>query len=235
MSDTTVSIVIAILALIGSIASASVTAYVTLRASQLKDIQQARTVHFKYRNPILLSAHQLQDRFYNIAFNNLYIYRPRYDDYVIRHTIYLIGQYFVWQAILQKEVQFLAFDRSQDTIAFRDRVRAVRRAFSSDQPKYGSELMVWAGYQTAIGEIMIRKEEGGQRMCMTYPEFCSQWDDFEGFRNWFQAIEHDLRLEGQDFRRMRQVQNVLIDLVELLDPKKERYGEATLKRCRIDG
>ncbi|KAJ6528141.1 hypothetical protein B0H19DRAFT_1007001 [Mycena capillaripes] len=234
MSDTPVSIVIAILALIGSIASASVTAYITLRASRLTDIRQARTVHFKYRNPILLSAHQLQDRFYNIASNYLYVYRPRYDDYVIRHTIYLIGQYFAWHAILQKEVQFLAFDRSEDTIAFRDRVLAIRRSFSSSHPKYGTELMVWAGYQTAIGEIMIHKEEGGQRMCMTYPEFCSEWDNLEGFRNWFQAIEADLRLEQQDFRRMRQVQNALIDLIEVLDPKKERYGETTLKRCRID-
>ncbi|KAJ6528840.1 hypothetical protein B0H19DRAFT_1193985, partial [Mycena capillaripes] len=233
MSDTPVSIGIAILALIGSIASACVTAYITLRASWLTDIRQARTIHFKYRNPIILPAHQLQARFYNIVSNYLYAYSPRYDDYVIRHTIYLIGQYFAWHAILQKEVQFLAFDRSEDTIAFRDRVLAIRKAFSSDHPKYGTELMVWAGYQTAIGEIMIHKEEGGQRMCMTYPEICSEWDNLEGFRNWFQAIEADLRLEEQDFRRMRQVQNALIDLVEVLDPKKERYGEATLKRCRI--
>ncbi|KAF7357353.1 putative lysogenic protein [Mycena sanguinolenta] len=235
MNDTVVSIVIAILALVGSIASAGVTAYITLRSSQLTDIRQARTAHFKYHNPILLSAHQLQSRFYNIASKNLYLYRPRYDDYIIRHTIYLIGQYFAWQAILEKEVQFLAFDRSQDTIAFRDRAVAIREAFNSDQPTYGTELMVWAGYQTAIGEIMIRKEEGGQRICMTYPEFCSEWDNLEEFRGWFRAIEADLRLEGQDFRRMRHVQNALIDLVEVLDPKKERYGQATLERCWIDG
>ncbi|KAJ6470376.1 hypothetical protein C8R45DRAFT_1165943 [Mycena sanguinolenta] len=235
MSNTTVSIVIAIVALIGSIASAGVTAYVTLWSTRLTDIRQARGAHFKYHNPILLSAHRLQGRFYNIASNNLYLYRPRYDDYIIRHTIYLIGQYFAWHAILEKEVQFLAFDRSQETIAFRDGLLAVLEAFSSDQPKYGTELMVWAGSQTAIGEIMIRKEEGGQRMCMTYPEFCREWDNFEDFRNWFRAIEADLRLEGQDFRRMPHVQNALADLVDVLDPKKERYGEATLKRCWIDG
>ncbi|KAF8178393.1 hypothetical protein K438DRAFT_1605168 [Mycena galopus ATCC 62051] len=234
MSDTIVPIAIAVLALIGSIASATVTAYITLRSSRLTEIRQARTLHFKYHNPILLSAHELQGRFYNIASNNLYFFRPRHDDYVIRHTIYLIGQYFAWLAILQKEVQFLAFDRSQDAIAFRDRSHAIREAFSSSHPKYGTELIVWAGYQTAIGEIMIRKEEGGQRMCMTYPEFCSEWDNREEFRNWFQAIEADLRLQGQNFRRMRHVQNVLIDLVEVLDPKRERYGQATLKRCRID-
>ncbi|KAJ6495040.1 hypothetical protein C8R45DRAFT_1133212 [Mycena sanguinolenta] len=235
MSDTIISIGIAILALIGSIASASVTAYITLRSSRLTDIRQARTVHFKYRNPILLSAHHLQGRFYNIASNDLYFYRPRHDDYVIRHTIYLIGQYFAWHAILEKEVQFLAFDCSEDTITFRDRYLAIREAFSSDHPKYGTELMIWAGYQTAIGDIMIRKEDGDQRRCMTYPEFCSEWDNLEEFRNWFRAIEADLRLEEQDFLRMRRVQNALVDLVEVLDPKKELYGEKTLKRCSIDG
>ncbi|KAJ6579303.1 hypothetical protein B0H10DRAFT_2100499 [Mycena sp. CBHHK59/15] len=236
-SNNSASVIIAIVALVGSIVSASLTAYVTLYAARRTTLEQARAVHFKYRNPILLSAHHLQGRFHNIADRGLGGFRESNNDYVVRHTIYLMGRYFAWHAILEKEVQFLAFDRSQDAIRFRDKVSAIRQAFSTSVA-YGV-LMVWTGVQTTIGEVMTRKEEGGQRTCMTYAEFCDEWDANERFRKWFDQIEADLQMlvtpEGRKYDwRMRRVQNALVDLVELLDPKAERYAETTLRRCRSE-
>jgi hypothetical protein len=92
MSDTTVSIVIAILALIGSIVSAAVTGYVTLRMPRLKELRKARLTHYKYHNAILFSAYQLQSRFFHLVEKDfLARYDKKYPDYVVPHTIYLIG------------------------------------------------------------------------------------------------------------------------------------------------
>ncbi|KAJ7894116.1 hypothetical protein B0H13DRAFT_2339329 [Mycena leptocephala] len=232
-SNNIVSIIIAIVALIGSIASASVTAYVNLYSARRTTLEKARNIHFKYHNPILHASHHLQVRFHNITDRGLLGYRELHDDYVVRHTIYLVGQYFAWHTILDREIQFLVFDRSADTVAFRDRVSTVRTAFDSDDAKYGRrDCMIWAGLQMAIGEIMMRKEEGGQLTCMTYVEFCSKWDTDEEFKKWVRVIKG---LIDGDLVRMRHVQHALVDLVELLDPNRERYAETTLARCTIRG
>jgi hypothetical protein len=221
------AIVVAIIALVGAIFSASISLYGQVRSAKVQATREAERVLAKYREPLVLGAYDLQSRLYNILrkdFLRKYYVGDRAGrrDYVRDHTIYLIGQYFGWTEIMRREVQFLLFEEAAETRQVAQLQYAIRNAFASDEEGLGDLFMIWRGEQSAIGERMIAVEEG-QRFCIGYATFVEKMASQE-FGRWFERLASDLDgIVGAPNERLRRLQHGLVDLVELLDENGVRF------------
>jgi hypothetical protein len=227
------AIVVAVIALCGALASASLSLYGQIRSARQQARREAEAVLEKYREPLILAAYDLQSRLYNILGKNFlgkYYVRDVNGSrrYAVEHTLYLIGQYFAWTEILRREIQFLEFEQVEETKRVGRLQRRIRDLFASDEDELGRPFMVWRGEQNAIGERMT-VEEDGQRFCMGYASFADCVEE-PAFARWFERLRGDLDLVAQEPNaRLRELQHALVDLVRTLDPQQVRFEEALEK------
>lgn len=115
-------------------------------------------------------------------------------------------------------------------------------------------FMLWKGHQLAIGELMTvsRADAAGEKtelFCMGYAEFTRKWkaggraaevdkvssnDADEAFRGWFKSVERGIyevdrqrqRGESTGLNRIRRLQHLLLELVDVLDPEGARARES---------
>jgi hypothetical protein len=148
----TAAIVIALIALVGTILTAVLTTFGT---PALQDRREARRVLQAYRQPLLGAAFELQSRLHNILaqeFQRDYLDSPdpQRRAAAIDTTLYVLAQYFGWTEIIRREIQLLRFPRSGETQAIALLARGISEAFLSDE--YGTALMIWRVEQRGIGE-----------------------------------------------------------------------------------
>jgi hypothetical protein len=237
-----VSIVIAVISLVGSAISAGITALVTLHSDRAKRLSESEKLVSKYRDPLLLASTELQSRLYNILENDfLAFYEDRsLRDLVTLYTAFLVGQYFSWTYILRRKVQFLRFSTDKDTLKLSSTLVAIQQSFGTDS--YGQEerlFTLWRGQQMAIGEIMTVMEDG-ELFCMGYSTFTEKFkSDNVCFREWFHPITEGIPglLEARSQQgylpanRLRRLQHLIIDLINILDPPRSEKG--TMKRTKV--
>jgi hypothetical protein len=227
------AIVVAVIALAGAIASASLSLYGQVRASRHQARREAEAVLEKYREPLILAAYDLQSRLFNILSKNFLgkYYVHDVDGsraYALEHTLYLVGQYFAWTEILRREVQFLEFEEAEETKRVGRLQRRIREVFASDEEELGRPFMVWRGEQNAIGERMTAAE-AGQRYCIGYATFV-ECSGEPAFARWFDRLRRDVDvIARQPNARLRELQHGLVDLVVALDREGVRYEEALEK------
>ena len=215
----------AIVAALAVVVSAGVAAGVTwwsarhTRALSVEDALQ------KYRQPLMRAAYDLQSRIYNIVrqhFLGVYgssaVAEER--DYALRNTQFVVAQFFAWNEIVRRDVQFADLERDRSG-RLSEQLDTITHLWSTDG--LGSEFRVFAGEQRAIGERMIQSR--GERLdCLGYADFC----DVAATAR----IPHLVKLErdigkvtrGQRdiFDRLILIQNSLIDLLDILDPDARR-------------
>jgi hypothetical protein len=220
--SSTVTIVISVLSLSGTILTAIIAGFFTLHSARRASQQEARKLHSKYRQPLLLAAHDLQGRLHSFLDGGFRRCYKRKQDYVIYHTVYLIAQYFAWLEILRREVQFLESDRSGQSQKFWESEQRVFEEFHTG--RWGHDFMIWAGEQHSIGDVMIDhdKSNGNQKICLSYPAFRSKYQDAQerSFRAWFQKLAGEVDLLARrkaSETRLRHIQVELVDLVKVLD------------------
>lgn len=88
--------------------------------------------------------------------------------------------------------------------------------------------MIWTEEQRAIGEQMI-VEEHGKVLSMGYAAFRERCDDT--FAPWCERLRAELPAAPAQ-ARLRDLQHLLCDLVEALDPGRVRYTDAPRTRVR---
>jgi hypothetical protein len=227
------AIVVAVIALVGALASAALSFYGQLRSARHQARREAEAVLEKYREPLILAAYDLQSRLFNILGKNfLGKYYVRDVDgsrrYAVEHTLYLVGHYFAWTEILRREIQFLDFEEVEETRHVGRIQRRIRDLFASDEEALGKAFMVWRGEQNAIGERMIAVEDG-QRVPIGYASFSERIGD-PAFARWFERLRADLDVVAEEPNaRLRELQHALVDLVTALDPQQLRFEEALEK------
>lgn len=182
--SSTVSIVIAIIAFVGTIANAGVTAWLAYYSAERKRRDDADMLLAKYRGPLLLAADDLRHRIDNLVERSAWAYLREIDkDYLYSHTCFLIGQYFAWVYILRREVQFTCFETGLENKALADQLRKIEEVWSSD--KYINCIWeLWRGYQIGIGEVLAVEGNSGQLSCMGYAGFRLK---FRNFEDWLSA------------------------------------------------
>lgn len=191
----------------------------------------------RYQNPLLRSAYDLQSRIWNIHSG----FSGRRDpEYFRLNTLYVIAEFLGWLEIVRREMQFLDFAREDFTTGFKRRLDDVQDRFASTSSILPDELYIYRGHQRAIGEVMIIRAEGSDRLaplhtCIGYAAFVRNQQD-DHFVKWFQRLGEQVDLLPQQMvERLIEVQHRLIDLIDFLDPDRKRFEAGRSKIVRATG
>jgi hypothetical protein len=189
----------------------------------------------RYRDPLLGAAFELQSRLYNIVrlrFLETY-YTPRdgaESPYAEASTLWLIGQYLAWVEILRREVQFLDLGAVERNRELQMHLAEITRAFASDSFDGPDGFRIFRADQRAIGGLMTVHLGSGRDerfASMGYEEFV--WRRAERpLNHWFNPLARDLIQladNPQHVQRLRELQRRLVDLIDLLDPERQRYPQ----------
>jgi hypothetical protein len=213
------AIIIALIALAGSLISTATTVF---GAPTLQARREARAVLQSHREPLLAAAYELQARLHNILCNR---FLERYvleaglkERRALESTLYVFAQFFAWRETIRQEVQFLRFPKDEETRQVARLLRDIGEAFLRDD--LGDQFMIWRVEQRGLGERMIAMSDGKPR-CLGYAAFLERRDTM---KQWLEPIEADLRnLEDDGRKRLTEIQHLLVDVVTRLDADRTRY------------
>ena len=200
--------------------NAELEAEVHRRAALFDRDLRGEEVLTRYRQPLAAAAFDLQSRLYNILrldFFGKFGGDHERSEEAFRTTLFRLAQYLGWTEILRRDIQFLSFPEDEDTRRVAHLQSEIAKCLLTHE--YGAELMVWSDEQRAIGEEMI-VEEHGKVLCMGYATFGRDCD--EAFPPWGERIRDELPAEAAR-ARLRDLQHLLCELVEALDPGRVRY------------
>jgi len=182
-----------------------------------------------FRDPFLESAFDLQSRLYNVLSFSSRFGRGRDDDYYIPSTLFLVGQFFGWVEILRRDMLYTDIANVGEAKDLLLRVRGLQNLFSKTTSQYKDRRVIYRVEQRAIGEIMIAddaitSDDHVRRNTIGYATFRAKLDDPE-FKRWFTNFAEGLDNPPAPFEpdRLRAIQIALIDLIDFLDPNKERF------------
>ncbi|QSZ32439.1 hypothetical protein DSL72_002013 [Monilinia vaccinii-corymbosi] len=227
-----VSVIIAVISLLGSLAAAGFTGWISYYLDQAKARKATKALIHKYRDPLALAAYDLQSRIWGLVNTLLEYYEDEEKKENIHvYTAFLIGQYFSWTYILRRQAQFMRFSTETTNQQLIDILDAITEQFSLDRYPGEDPFMLWRGQQMAIGELVTLQEEG-QLYCMGFAAFSNKYHNDPEFKKWFLPIEKGVTLLVDARRRqdsvatfrLRRLQHLLIDLFLLLDSHRVTRG-----------
>lgn len=238
MSPTSiVAIVAAAISAIAALVSAWLAAH-TVRAERLAAADQ---IAFRFREPLLQAAFNLQTRIYNVV--NLRFFErfagsssPATDrEYAFENTLYLVGQYFCWVEVLRRESQFLDPRKRARNRDIAEHLERVRDMFAASEEQPETVFRLFRGEQRAIGEVMLDPvapaAQGLPRWeCVGYATFIEKVIA-EPMARWFRKLRSDLEIlaaESERTARLVNIQHALLDLIRSLDPEAERVSATML-------
>ena len=236
-----VSIIIAVVSLVGSLVAAGFTGWISFYLDQVKRRSEAKALVHKYRDPLMLAAYDLQSRLWGLVQQNLLRYTEDENkkDLIYVYTAFLVGQYLSWTYILRRQAQFLRFSTDKTNTQLNKILDSITNEFSLDRHKGEDPFMLWRGQQMAIGESMTLSEDG-QLYCMGFAAFAVKYESDADFKKWFHPVETGITLlvkasaEGNSVAnyRLRRLQHQLVDLVLLLD--QDRIASTPHKPLKVD-
>lgn len=189
----------------------------------------------RYREPLILSAFELQSRIFNIVrqdFADAYYLQgnDRERDYATKNTAFVICQYFGWLEIVRSEVLFLDLGENEKTKELNEILDLVANYWLDDY--FEQSFMIFRGDQRGIGEQMI-VSTGGRATCLGYATFHARLDCGEAafLKYVHDEVEKYFQTPLQQFNRLINIQHALIDLLDFLDPDCKRIPSA--KREKI--
>ncbi|MGW3208991.1 hypothetical protein [Streptomyces sp. NPDC001135] len=235
------TLVSAFVALAGTATTAAL-GYWTQR--RLRLLEQ-RNLMDSYGGSLAWAAYDLQSRLYNILHGHQTDLSPgpsrgfmtsfhlqgtqEQREYVRRSTAFVLAEYLGWVEILRRDVQFLDLGRSRANRSAVTVISSISTVLNRTTSA-ADILRVWRVEQRALGELMVHPDgEPGRRRCLGYAEFSAKLDGDDVFRKWFTPLLEDIdRLAGQTAQavpRLAELQQKLITLIDVLDPKAERFPQ----------
>jgi hypothetical protein len=222
------SIVIAVIALVGAIVSSGLAVGGNLVTQRRVERRTAFQAARKYQEPLIIAAYDLQSRIFNILHQDFLVFvredRWGRSETALASSSFAFAQFFGWREILRREVELLEFE-TQDISHLLSRITT---KFASDD--LGPRFLLWKSEQRAIGEAMIGTWRD-EPSCIGYLEFLERRST--ELRDLLEPIERDLveiAVNGSD-ERLRSVQHLLVDLIQMLDPQGLRYPLNKLGRA----
>lgn len=239
LSSSDASIVVAVLSLIGVMASLAWTTAQGKKLAALNDelsrrrdaetkAQQAENLVARYRDPLLEAAFDLQSRLFNALRQGATFRWGPDDGYFMPSTLFLFGQFFGWVEILRQDMLYSDIANIGDARQLLIKIRAIQSLFSSTTGPYRDARRIYRVEQRAIGEIMIDAvPETAERhfyKTIGYATFMRKLDD-DQFSKWFAPLVSGLDSPPPPDQpdRLRAIQRALIELVDFLDPDSERF------------
>ncbi|KAF9062051.1 hypothetical protein BDP27DRAFT_1428338 [Rhodocollybia butyracea] len=230
-----ISIVVAVVALLGTLAQATLTSWFSLHSEGKKRKDILRATFSKYHDPLHLAADDLAVKLTTIIYGSTNTNRSYEDPYSVVHTSFVFAQFFAWVNILHRDTEFLRPHAASglagaDVMGLLSQIRLVLRSVYDPwfQIAAGPQFQIATGVQSAMGEVATAPElsDGkGQLCCIGFATFCHKWQTDPEFQTWFDPIVQGIRdLAGHiDTRdiidRLLILQHLLSDLIDVLDPK----------------
>ncbi|WP_405939159.1 hypothetical protein OG338_23305 [Streptomyces sp. NBC_00726] len=157
---------------------------------------------------------------------------PREADFVRRSTVFVLAEYLGWVEILRRDVQFLDLGRSRVNAQVMKQISRIGNSLARIDA-VSNELRLLSAQQRAIGELMVHPDgEPGRRRCLGYAEFCSKLENDPEFAAWFTDPLADVdglaADAGPAVGRLKDLQVQLVALIDLLDPRRERFPQFRL-------
>ncbi|WP_392339218.1 hypothetical protein [Moritella marina] len=184
-----------------------------------------------YKAPLIHAAYDLQSRIYNIVKQGLvFVYYTSGDksqkEYVLNNTVFVISQFFAWNEIIRKEIQFIEFANIEKTKSLSDLQDKVYSLWQTDG--YHDDFYIWAGDQRGIGEVMI-DSSNGKLVSLGYAKFLKVIE--KGQEPLLVKLQDKVKVlfesEEIDTTRLIDIQHSLIDILTFLDPSYVRFPENT--------
>ena len=205
-----------------------------LRRSRLDRGTAAEEVMSRFRDPLLRASIDLQGRIYSIVATD-YIRRhiksddPELARYAKNSTLFRLAEYFGWLEVLRRGVQFLDFGNQDKGRELNILLHRIGFAFANRHRFPDSTFRLFRDEQRAIGELVLEALPGDSRgyRCMGYARFVEQFESDTSFSRWFDRLVVDIETMADPgpgcMDRLAIVNNLLIDLLEFLDPGGVRY------------
>ncbi|MGQ4516294.1 hypothetical protein [Streptomyces sp. DW26H14] len=226
-----------------ALASASVTAVLGYWQQQRLRTMEQRDLMDSYGASLAWAAFDFQGRVFNILRGHVVDSVPGRGvgyltsflragteaeaEYARRSTVFVLAEYLGWVEILRRDVQFLDLGSSVTNRSVMAQISKVGHALSTISPQ-SNALRLFRAEQRAVGELMVHPDgEPRRRRCLGFAEFCARLDQDEVFRGWFQRLLDDVDALAADtgpaMWRLEDVQRQLVLLLDLLDPRAERF------------
>jgi hypothetical protein len=221
-----------------SVLAVLITAVLSYRQSRESRLQRAEDLATRFREPLLQAAYNLQSRLYNIAkqdFLGRFLTADEASqqerDYAVRNTLYLFGQYLAWVEIIRREAQYVDPRSRENNRAIVERVEHVRDRMADSARTNDRPLRLFRGEQRAVGELMLVPVatpvgDVPRWECLGYAAFVDRLTTDPKFAAWFEPLEQGIETlakEAPDLPpRITELQHALIDVLDVLDPQKER-------------
>jgi hypothetical protein len=227
-------VIVAVVAGMVALVSAGVSVWGTIRVEYVKNEIERQKEVSSVREPLARAAFDLQSRLRNILqckFLNTYLHgNDRETSYVMDNTPYLIAQYFCWTEQTRRETLFIDREKDSKTSQLSTFLDGIDRLWGDD----GSQAFhIFAGEQRQIGESLVQPGVGAA-VCMGYGTFLKSFPQksdqmIEVLRSDVGSLDKELTevtLAPSDVsaaNRLKEIQNSLVDLLNILDPKNIRY------------
>lgn len=252
------SIVIAVISLVGTLLIGLLNFGYNWSSDQRKRNEETQKLVAKYRDPLMLAAHDLQSKTWSITDGGVATHilsaGAREQANMRVYPAFLVGQYLSWVFILRRQVQFLKFSTNEKNNQLTDKLAQITEAFAGSSGhlawKREEPFRLYRSQQMAIGEILTVKE-GDELYCMGYAEFKKALGADADNVNpsidlWFSELIKGI-VEVAELRanwllhqgpypkipdqRMRCLQHLLIDLIEILNPGRSGIDPNSKNRC----
>jgi len=236
---------VALLPAVLSAGAAVVSVVYGRRAVRRDRLDEADTLAYRFREPLLQSAHNLQSRLFNIVrlefferFHAGLDATPRDQAYAVHNTAFLFAQYFGWVEIVRRESLHLDPRNKAQNRAISRRLEAVRDTLADSDSFSSRVLRLFRGEQRGIGEVMLapaqEPQTGAPRWdCMGYAAFTTA-SRSAPMQPWIGLLESDVEVLAAESSkhddRIVALQHSLVDLMDTLDPQCERVAPELRQR-----
>lgn len=250
-----VAIVAACVSILGAVLAGVVAYWTQLRTQRIAHLNRMSS----YKDSLLWASFDLQSRLYNILDGLEQSARPnmgqgfiqafliegteRQVRYARYSTAFVFAEYMGWAEIFRRDIQFLDLgknDLNRKTVLLLADISGIISSSGFYNSINMSRIHVFRIFRTtqrAIGELMIAMGSlPGEWRCIGYAEFCRKLDQDDEFRGWIEEIIEHIdkfaRSPEEGINRLISLQHKLIELIELLDPKGQRFPSQKRKLFR---
>jgi hypothetical protein len=151
----------------------------------------------------------------------------------MENTVFLVAQFLGWTEAIREEIQFVNLDGNEQTRKLRDLQDEIYSQMQTDRIDSGFRL--FAGEQRAVGELMIKRENGVCRS-IGFAAFIGSRDP--AIDQWLNSIRDDIKATSSDVKRSRErlamIQHTLVDLLNFLDPEFIRFPRENRMKVSTD-
>lgn len=235
----------AIVSTFGSLLGIVLKEYVFSRSfERWKQRQMLELLYQKFRDPLLLSAHELASRTLEVLrhFPTVYlndevlasrpsrqvdnsIHDPYFQRYKLISTAYRLSSFLAWVELYRQELTFLHPGANAHAADLERAVALIRSDLADGQLNQAEDWTMWKDTLVfreelrAIGESLI-ETRGSTRTVMGYGRYCEQLEAIapNAVQRWSPVVLNfllNLEPTGKDFRRTR-LKRLFIHLVELM-------------------